>query len=146
MPKIHFNLSHSDGLIFYAFTRGLEIGVDIENIRDLADMEQITERFFSKREKADFCALPQEKRNVAFFNCWTRKEAFIKAIGQGLFYPLDDFDVSLIPGEEPKLIRIKNQSAELNWTMKGLLPAPGYIAAVAAAAKGLQFSFYHWLN
>ncbi len=145
MQRIHFNLSHSDGLAIYAFSRIQEIGVDIEKKRPLNDMEQIVDSFFSKREKADFFSLSSDKKNAVFFNCWTRKEAFVKAIGQGLFYQLDAFDVSLTPGEEPELTRIRERCTQLNWTMKDIIPMPGYKGAVAVAGTGLKFLFYKWL-
>jgi len=95
--SIRFNSSKSNGVALFAFTRGREIGVDIEHIRDIPEMEQIAERFFSVKENAAFHTLPQSKKKEAFFNCWTRKEAFIKAIGEGLYCHLDKFDVSLAP-------------------------------------------------
>ena len=79
--NINFNLSHSEGLALYVFTRDREIGVDIEHIRDIPEMDQIAARFFSVRENAVFRALPESKKKEAFFSCWTRKEAFIKALG-----------------------------------------------------------------
>ncbi|HZG52707.1 MAG TPA: 4'-phosphopantetheinyl transferase superfamily protein, partial [Pyrinomonadaceae bacterium] len=96
---LRFNLSHSHELALYAFARGREVGIDIEHIRaDFAD-DDIAARFFSAREVSMLRALPARARTSAFFNCWTRKEAYIKARGEGLSHPLDQFDVSLTPGE-----------------------------------------------
>ena len=101
---LRFNLAHSHELALYAFTRGREIGVDIEYLRALPDADQIADRFFSARENATLQALPASQRRQAFFNCWTRKEAYIKAIGKGLSQPLDQFEVSLAPGDPARLL------------------------------------------
>ena len=96
---LHFNVSHSHGLALYAVTREHEIGVDVERIRpDLAG-EKIAERFFSSREAATLRELPAHMRQKAFYTCWTRKEAYLKAIGQGITLHLDQFEVSVAPGE-----------------------------------------------
>ncbi len=100
---LNFNLSHSDGIALYAVTRGRELGVDLERIRpDRAD-ENVAEQFFSPREMAALRALPPNARPEAFFACWTRKEAYIKATGDGFTIPLNQFSVS-ISGEEPAII------------------------------------------
>ncbi len=142
--SICFNSSRSQGLALYAFTRDREIGVDIEYIRDIYEMEHIVERFFSEREKVVFRALPESKRKEAFFNCWTRKEAFIKTIGGGLYCPLDQFDVSLTPDEPAKLLRIKGDLKEASrWSIQDLRPASEF--AAACAVEGLcQFRWYQW--
>lgn len=135
--KISFNLSHSEGCAVYAFTRDREVGVDIEHLRDIPEMEQIAERFFSARENAIFRALPENNREEAFFTCWTRKEAFIKAAGDGLSQPLDRFDVSLVPGEPARLLRIEgNSKAASQWFMQDLKPASGFAAAFTAKGRG----------
>jgi len=134
--KVRFNSSHSEGLALYAFTRDREIGVDIEHIGDGFEMEQIAEQFFSTREKAIFRALPESKKKRAFFNCWTRKEAFIKATGDGLSLPLDRFDVSLVPGEPARLLGIDGDSkAASRWLLQDLKPAPGFAAAFAVKGQ-----------
>src|SRR5579872_1541004 len=96
--ELHFNLSHSGTLALFAFARA-EVGVDIERIRPEFTTEQIAERFFSTDEVNDLRALPIHLQAVGFFNCWTRKEAYIKAWGKGLSMPLSDFAVSLRPGD-----------------------------------------------
>ena len=103
-------MSRSGGLALYGFTRDRSIGVDIELMRDIPEMNQIAERFFSISENAVFRSLPETMRTEAFFNCWTRKEGFIKAIGKGLSQPMDKFDVSLVPGESARLLRINGDS------------------------------------
>jgi 4'-phosphopantetheinyl transferase len=145
--KICFNSSHSEGLALYAFTHDCEIGVDIECIRDIPEMEQIAERFFSARENAVLRALPQSKKKEAFFNCWTRKEAFIKAIGDGLSWPLDEFDVSLVPGEPARLLRIEGDSEAVSpWSIQELKPAFGFAAAFAARGRIGQIHLQQWSN
>ena len=99
---LRFNVSHSHGLALYAITRGREVGVDVERIRPEVAQEKIAERFFSPREVTLLRALPAPLQATAFFACWTRKEAYIKATGEGLTLPLDQFDVSLLPGEPPR--------------------------------------------
>ena len=100
-----FNLSHSDDLAVYAFCLGSEIGVDVERLDEEAASERIAENFFSPGEVAALRALPPDLQPRAFVTCWTRKEAFVKARGDGLMLPLDAFDVTLSPGEAPSLTR-----------------------------------------
>ena len=142
---IRFNMSHSEGLALYGFSRDHEIGVDIEHIYDIPEMEQIAEQFFSVRENTVFHRLPESKRKEAFFNCWTRKEAFIKAIGDGLSLPLDKFDVSLVPGELPMLLRIGGNSKEASrWSIQELKPATGFAAALAVEGRSWCLRCWRW--
>ena len=87
--RLRFNVSHSGDRILLAFARECEIGVDVEHIRDLADFEAIAHRFFAPGESADLGEMPVGARAEAFFRCWTRKEAYLKAIGDGLWAPHD---------------------------------------------------------
>jgi 4'-phosphopantetheinyl transferase len=105
---LRFNVSHSEDVAVYAFSRGREIGVDVEAVRELRDADDIAVRFFSRRENEAYLALDPRDRLLGFFNCWTRKEAFIKALGDGLYYPLDCFDVSLAPDEPARILRVEN--------------------------------------
>ena len=140
---ICFNSSRSNRLALYAFARGREIGVDIEDIRDIPEMDQIAERFFSLRENAVFRALPETKKKEGFFSCWTRKEAFIKAIGDGLSLPLDKFDVSFVPGEPARLLRIEGDSkAASQWSIQEFKPASGFTAAFAL--QGVNRRLHCW--
>jgi 4'-phosphopantetheinyl transferase len=136
-PDLRFNVSHSHELVLYAFARGRELGVDIEHVRpDLAG-EDIAARFFSAREVSMLSALPAEARSQAFFNCWTRKEAYIKARGEGLSHPLDAFDVSLIPGEPAALLGTRGDLRELTrWSLHALDVGADYAAAVAVQGTG----------
>ena len=128
---LRFNVSHSDDVAVYAFSLGREIGIDIEVVRPIPDADDIAARFFSRRENEAYFALDPSDKPLGFFYCWTRKEAFIKAIGDGLYYPLDSFDVSLAPGEPAKILRIKDMpEIECGWCLNSFSPLPGLVAAV----------------
>jgi 4'-phosphopantetheinyl transferase len=130
---LRFNVSHSDDVAVYAFGLGREIGIDVETIRVIRDADDIAAQFFSSRENDAYLALDPRNKLIGFFNCWTRKEAFIKALGDGLDYPLDRFDVSLAPGEPAKILRVKGTSGDdCGWRMESFSPAPGFVAAVAS--------------
>ena len=130
--NVEFNLSHSGVLALYAFTSGRAVGVDVELIREVPDTDDLAERFFSPMEVASLRALPLDRRSLAFLACWTRKEAFIKALGLGLSCPLDAFDVTIDPDAPARIIRIEERiDGVANWAMQALTPYPGYIAAVA---------------
>jgi 4'-phosphopantetheinyl transferase len=134
--SINFNLAHSHGMAIYAFSQGRELGVDLEFIRDdLAD-EKIAERFFSPHEIKALRTVPAELRKQAFFNCWTRKEAYIKARGEGLSLPLDAFDVSLAPGEPAALLKNHKNAKEVSrWSMQSIPVAPGYVSALVVEGQ-----------
>ncbi len=142
---IRFNISHSDGVALYAVTRGRKVGIDLELVRRGLEIEEIAERFFSRLEIATLRALPTYLRRYAFFLCWTRKEAYIKARGEGLSLPLDQFDVSLIPGEPATLMSTRPDSDEaLRWSLRELTPDPGYAAALAVEGHGRSFAYWQW--
>jgi 4'-phosphopantetheinyl transferase len=127
---LEFNLSHSGSLVLYAFTHGVPVGIDVELIRDIPDADHLAENFFSATEIASLRALPPNRRLLAFLACWTRKEAFIKALGEGLTCPLDSFDVTVDPDAPARIIRIGKRSGTLiQWTMRAFRPFPEYIAA-----------------
>jgi 4'-phosphopantetheinyl transferase len=141
---ISFNLAHSDRLALYAVTRDRAIGVDIEQIRPGIEHEQIAERFFSATERALLRTLPAELRAVAFFTCWTRKEAYIKAHGEGLSLPLDQFDVSFTPGEPARLVHTAGDPGEAaRWSLHELHPGTGYVAALAAEGQGWRIACWY---
>jgi 4'-phosphopantetheinyl transferase len=142
---LRFNLSHSHGLVLYALTRGRDIGVDVEHIRPEFAEGQIAERFFSPREVTLLRRLPVALQPIAFFHCWTRKEAFIKARGEGMTLPLDQFDVSLTPGEPARLLHTQWDPQEpLRWSLRELAPAPGYVGAVAVEGGNWQIEWQEW--
>jgi 4'-phosphopantetheinyl transferase len=131
-----FNLSHSGNLALLAVTRAREVGVDLEMIRRGLAEEAIPESFFSPLEVEVLRALPREQQNEAFFNCWTRKEAYIKARGEGLSMPLHLFDVTLAPGERAALIETRGEPQEARrWLLKEVSPAHGFVGAVAAEGR-----------
>ena len=128
---LNFNLSHSAGLAVLGVCLGRRIGVDVEAIRDNVKCEELAERFFSRREVADLFSLPSAERREAFFRCWTRKEAYIKAVGRGLSLPLESFDVSLQPSQPAQLLAVRDDPAETDpWEVASLTPAVGYAAAL----------------
>ena len=136
---LRFNVSHSQGLALFAFARGRELGVDLERMDPAVSSERIPEHFFSPRECAALRALPVEQQSEAFFACWTRKEAYIKAKGKGLAIRLDHFDVSLGPGEPAALLETAEGSQEtLRWSLHDLSPAPGYAGALAIEGQGAK--------
>jgi 4'-phosphopantetheinyl transferase len=142
---IRFNMSHSHGVALYAVTRGREVGIDIERIRVDVEVAEIAERFFSRREVAVLRTLPAEVQREAFFNCWTRKEAYIKVRGEGLSLPLDQFDVSLAPGEPAALLDTRPDSSEAaRWSLQELTHTPGYVAALAVAGHDWHFTCWQW--
>jgi 4'-phosphopantetheinyl transferase len=142
---IRFNVSHSQGLALYAVTRGRELGIDLEHIRSELAAVEIAERFFSRREVAMLRSLPKEMQSQAFFRCWTRKEAYIKARGEGLSLPLDEFDVSLAPGEPAAVIGTQRDPFEaFRWSLQDLTPAPRYAAALAVAGHGWRLICWQW--
>ncbi len=142
---IRFNVAHSEELALIAVARERELGVDVEYLRSSAWAEQNPEGFFSPREVGVFRALPHHLAQAAFFACWTRKEAYIKARGGGLSIPLDSFDVSLDPEEPAALLQVRNDSQEAGrWGMVELQPASGYAGALVAEGEDWRFSFYDW--
>lgn len=137
--KIEFNVSHSGQVALLAFARGRSLGVDVERIRDDRDHEAITRRFFSLHEQEQLAALPTAERAAAFFRCWTRKEAYIKATGDGLALPLHQFDVSLAAGAENALLATRPDAGEAEqWTLREVSAAEGYAAALCARGRGWQ--------
>lgn len=137
---LEFNASGSGEVGLMAFSRGRPVGVDVERYRDIEELE-LAENFFAVEETAELRALPAEWRREGFFNAWTRKEAFIKALGQGLYFPLDRFAVSLAPGAVAELRRIEGEGMGMSagdWTLAAVRMEPGYAAAVVR--KGGAFA------
>jgi len=128
-----FNLSHSRGRALVALSLGREVGVDVERLRRDLPIDRLAARFFSPREIAALRTTPDAVRPAAFFACWTRKEAFVKATGAGIFrQPLQSFAVSVEPGTGPVPIVIPGHADEAGrWRLESLDAGPGYAAAVA---------------
>ena len=139
-PPIRFNLSHSHGLALYAFSCDREIGIDIEAIRSEGSEEGIAEHFFSSKELTEFRLLAAEQRTLGFFLCWTRKEAYVKALGAGLVAPLDNFSVSLTPGSPDRLLSADSDS----WMLRSFEPEVGYAGAVVAQGKDWTLCFWEF--
>jgi len=135
--RFHFNLSDSEDLVLYAFAFGCELGVDAEMLRTISDAESISKNFFSAQECEVLLGVEPERRSEAFLNCWTRKEAYIKAIGEGLSEPLDRFSVTLRPGEPARFLHFADRPEEVAaWSLFHLLPAPGAVGALALRGQG----------
>lgn len=135
--ELRFNLSHSHELAICAVSRARSLGIDIEYLHVDFDYLQLASHFFSPGEATTLGALPVESQARGFFNCWTRKEAYIKAHGAGLSLPLDQFEVSLAPGEPASLLSSAHDPQEvMRWTLRELSPAPDYIAALAVEGNG----------
>jgi 4'-phosphopantetheinyl transferase len=142
---LEFNLSHSGDFALIAITRGRKIGVDVEKVRPGISADIIGGHYFSKAEMAELQALPSEQREAAFFLCWTRKEAYIKAQGMGLSLPLESFDVSLTPNRPALLRATRPDRAEAaRWTLLSLSVGAGYEAAVAVEGQDLDFRLWDW--
>lgn len=131
--RLHFNVSHCDELAVYALSREREIGVDLEAVRPIPEADDIAARFFCRSESEAYRALPAESRALGFYNCWTRKEAVVKALGEGLSMPLDAFAVSLAPGEPARMVHFGGQRGDGGWRLHSFTPRPGFVAAVAIA-------------
>jgi 4'-phosphopantetheinyl transferase len=139
---IRFNASNSGNYAVYAFTEGCDIGIDVEQVRPIPEMEHIAERFFAPAETSELMALPEPDHAQAFFNCWTRKEAYIKAVGDGLSVPLDSFRVTLRPGAAAEMLCLGGSiEAAKGWTMHDLAPAPGFVGAIAYAGRSRAIVF-----
>jgi 4'-phosphopantetheinyl transferase len=142
---VRFNVSHSHDLALYAVARGREVGVDVEYMREDFASEPIAERFFSRCEVEALRELPANRRTEGFFNCWTRKEAYIKGIGMGLSLPLGQFDVSLVPGEAAALLSVReNIPVASDWSLRELSPGPNYAAAIAIEGHNWRLSCWRF--
>jgi 4'-phosphopantetheinyl transferase len=141
--RVTFNVSHSGGIALLAFSRRREIGIDVEQVRRDFDVEAIARRFFSAQEQEQLGAFPGENKFEAFFRCWTRKEAYIKATGEGLSLPLHQFDVSIAPEKSDALLctRPDNSEAAL-WSLREIPAGAGYVAALCA--RGREWHLKNW--
>jgi 4'-phosphopantetheinyl transferase len=131
--RIRFNMAHSGQLALYAFTLDVDIGVDVEEMRDVPDIEKIASHYFCNAEAAELKATGAGKpATQAFFRCWTRKEAYIKAVGDGLYIPLDQFQVTLALDAAAKFVHIGDDPGTAShWTLQHLDPAQNYVGALA---------------
>ncbi len=140
-----FNLSHSGDVAVVAISGAGEVGVDIEAIRPLDDGQAIAGRFFATGEAERLRRLAPELRDEAFFACWTRKEAFVKAIGEGLSHPLDSFEVTLAPGEPARLLHVGGKPPDAaRWTLAALPAVPGYAGALVVRGRPERVDYRMW--
>ncbi len=142
---IHFNLSHSEALAVIAVALHRPIGVDVEWLGREVEYERVAQAFFSAAEVAALTALPPDLLKQGFFNCWTRKEAFLKATGEGISSRHARFDVSLAPAEPARLLRIDDDPrGTADWHLHAFEPVPGYVAAVAFQGECTRLSVGSW--
>jgi 4'-phosphopantetheinyl transferase len=137
---IQFNISHSHGLALLAFTPGPQLGVDVELVRPDFAGDEIAERFFSREEVRELKALPPALRAQGFFRCWTLKEAYVKARGEGLNIPLDSFHVCFTPGQPERL----KSDDTARWSLRSLDPDPGYAGALVVEGPAGEPSYWEW--
>jgi 4'-phosphopantetheinyl transferase len=138
--SVQFNVSHSHGLALLAFAVGRRLGVDVELVRPNFGGEDLADRYFSPQEIMELQRLPAPLQDEGFFLCWTRKEAYVKARGEGLHIPLKSFHVSLTPGEPERL-----QTADSShWSLRSLRPNPGYVGALVGEGTGWQLRCWDW--
>jgi 4'-phosphopantetheinyl transferase len=137
--NLRFNLSHSGSMVAVALARGRDVGVDIEWIEPPGDRTLLTERIFSTREFGELRALPKSQQWEAFFNGWTRKEAYLKATGEGLIDALPAIEVTLAPGNEPELRKLPTAlGAVRQWAIRAIPLPPGYAGAVVFESRSLM--------
>jgi 4'-phosphopantetheinyl transferase len=140
---VSFNVTHSGGIALLAFALRREIGVDVEQVRRDLDLEALARRFFSTHEQNQIAALPADEKVEAFFRCWTRKEAYIKATGDGLSLPLSQFDVSLAAGETNALLVTRPDGAEAGrWRLQDVSAGEGYVGAICV--RGQDWKLNDW--
>lgn len=137
--QLHFNLAHSGELALIAVTHGLPVGVDVEWVRPMPDAESIAERFFSARELAALRTVPAASRDAAFFRLWTRKEAWLKATGDGIGESLAKIEVTFLPEETPRVLAIAGDAAAgEEWSLCPLNPAAGFVGALAIRCRSIE--------
>ena len=138
--SIQFSVSHSGRMALLAFAAGRHIGIDLEFIRPTIAALEIAERYFSPQEVIELRALPGSRLAEAFFLCWTRKEAYVKAKGEGLHIPLDSFTVSLTPEQAARL----ECADSYRWSIRSLRPAPLYVGALVAEGQAWRLCQWTW--
>ncbi len=142
---LEFNLSHSHERALIAITEHHAIGADIERMNHRLAGDEIVERFFSEHERLEYQILSEDQRAQGFYNAWTRKEAFIKAIGKGIFYELNKFSVRLTSEKPAKIISIENNMAEADqWQLHGFMPEEKYCAAVTWCGQNKELCFFKY--
>ena len=144
---LRFNLSHSAGFALIAIATGSDVGVDLEYIRAESDHADVARRFFSAAEVDYLRALPSHLYAEAFFSCWTKKEAYLKACGEGLAIPLNSFSVLLTTDPaHPREVPVASNEivSAKRWSLYTLRPAPGYVGALAIEGSGRRVREWQW--
>ena len=143
--QVQFNISHSQELALYTFAYNRQVGIDVEYKRADVNYEALAKVSFSPNEQASLHSLPYDLKQEAFFNCWTRKEAYIKARGKGFSIPTDQFDVSFLPGEPAALLQNREDQREITrWSLQELEPGMGYAGALAVEGAGWRLYCWQW--
>lgn len=138
---VFFNTSHSSEIAVYAITLDCPVGVDVERTRQIPEIEDIASRFFLPRETRTLLALPASSRLQAFYSCWTRKEAFLKATGEGIAENLEKVEVTLAPEDQPEVVSLTGDPrARERWQLRPFSPAAGYLGCLAYRNETLAFS------
>jgi 4'-phosphopantetheinyl transferase len=141
---LNFNLSHAEGLALFAVTSIAHVGIDLEVVRPAVATSEIATHFFSPAEVRSLAALPDAARTEAFFACWTRKEAYCKALGAGLSLALDRFTVS-VDLQVPALLTVEGTPEEpAHWALRTLDAGPGYQATLAVRSTQPVLSYWQW--
>jgi 4'-phosphopantetheinyl transferase len=142
---LEFNFSHSGGCAVLAVARGRRVGVDVEQIRAERATLAVARRFFAPAEAAAVAAAAPAERALTFFRCWTRKEAYVKARGEGLSLPLDRFEVPLGPDATSALTAARDDHAEpMRWSLRELVPAPHHLGALVVEGRGWTLRAWTW--
>jgi len=142
---LSYSISHSSGMALYAFASGHRIGVDLEYVQPLEGAQDIVVRYFAKDETALLLGCDDDYHQEAFFRIWTLKEAYVKAIGEGMQCPFDRFSVSHCPIGEADSARISDRGgAGVEWVLKTVIPSPRYIGAVAFEGSELFLTKFEW--
>lgn len=145
LKEIQFNLSHSHDHAVLAITPNHRIGTDMEFVNPERATDAIATRFFAPNEAAKLQSLPPEERLEAFFQCWTRKEAYVKAIGSGLSLPLSSFEVTFGPNTPPSILQIQDPvETASHWRLYNIPSPQGYAAAVAVEGAQHELIFHIW--
>jgi len=143
--NLEFNVSHSEDWAVIGFTLDTILGIDIECIKRNIEFEDIARRFFSLEESKLVINSPKEQLALYFYNCWTRKEAFVKALGDGLSFPLDQFEVSCVPSDPPQLLKTKWDKTEATkWSLWGFEKDQDYVGAITLKGPSKELLYYTW--
>jgi len=142
--KIRFNMSHSQDIALYAVTLDTEVGVDIEIIKENLNILDLIEHVFTTREKSIFKEIEEDKKTKVFYDVWTRKEAYLKATGEGLNFPLNKIEVIVHQNEQVRLLNVEENQSVNPWFLYSL-EMPGYSASIAIERKKKYYTIYRTL-